>query len=281
MNIGFIGAGKVGCSLAKYFSLCGMQITGFYSRDYQQTQAASEFTGSEAYLTLSSLVEDCDCLFLTVPDSQISSVWQVVSRLPIENKLVGHCSGLLTSQLFTVDHIVHPLAFSLHPLSAIYDRFTCYKEMAKVSFTLEANNPLALAKLQPMLSPLVNAIAILSAEHKALYHAACVMLSNHVIALAQVGSDMLAQCGLDPHFCQQAWHDLFLANAKNICNVGTINALTGPVERNDANTIKQHLLNLPADIKPLYQQLSTILLNLSRQKHPDRDYHQLELELLP
>ena len=58
-------------------------------------------------------------------------------------------------------------------------------------------------------------------------------------------------------------------------------ALTGPVERNDANTIKQHLLNLPADIKPLYQQLSTVLLNLSRQKHPNRDYHQLELELLP
>ena len=281
MNIGFIGAGKVGCTLAKYFSLCGMQITGFYSHDYLQTQAASEFTDSEAYLTLSSLIANCDCLFLTVPDSQISSVWQEVSRLLIENKLVGHCSGLLTSQLFTIDQIVYPLAFSLHPLSAIYDRFICYKDMAKVSFTLEANNPLALAKLQQMLSPLVNSIAILSAEHKALYHAACVMLSNHVIALAQVGSDMLARCGLDHHFCQQAWHNLFLENAKNICNVGTLNALTGPVERNDANTIKQHLLNLPADIKPLYQQLSTKLLNLSRQKHPNRDYHQLELELLP
>jgi predicted short-subunit dehydrogenase-like oxidoreductase (DUF2520 family) len=280
MNIGFIGAGKVGCTLAKYFSLCGMPVAGFYSRDNRQAKAASDFTGSKAYFTLPSLVEDCDCLFLTVPDSQLSLVWQSLRQLPINNKWVGHCSGLLTSQLFTIKQTVHPFAFSLHPLSAIYDRFTCYSGMANVSFTLEAD-PTVLSALQQLLSPLNNPIAILSAEHKALYHAACVMLSNHVVALAQVGSDLLTQCGLDNAFCQQAWHTLFLDNAKNICHVGPANALTGPIERNDVNTIKQHVANLPSAIRPLYQQLSMVLLDISRKKYPNRDYHQLELELLP
>lgn len=280
MNIGFIGAGKVGCTLAKYFKHNGLQVAGFYSRNVDQAQIASDFTESKTYLTLPSLVDDCDCLFLTVPDSQISLVWQSLSQLPINDKWIGHCSGLLTSQIFTIKQTVHPLSFSFHPLSAIYDRFTSYKSMEKISFTLEAD-PTLLPALQKLLSPLSNPIAILSAEHKALYHAACVMLSNHVVALAQVGSDMLEKCGLDSSFCQQAWHTLFLDNAKNICNVGPIEALTGPVERNDIKTIKQHLANLPNDIKPLYQQLSTILVNISRQKHPDRDYHQLEMELLP
>ncbi|OCG36211.1 Rossmann-like and DUF2520 domain-containing protein [Gilliamella sp. Gris1-4] len=280
MMIGFIGAGKVGCTLAKYFSLCGMQVAGFYSRSYEQAQVASKFTQSQAYSTLNELVKDCDCLFLTVPDHQIAVVWQSLCQLPISNKWIGHCSGLLTSNVFISRQVVHPLAFSLHPLYAIYDRFDCYHAMSKVFFTLEANKQ-AISQLKQFLKPLKNPIAILSADKKPLYHAACVILSNQVIALAQIGSDLFTKCELDTEFSQQAWHRLFLDNAKNICKEGTIAALTGPIERADVETIKEHLAVIPTDVKPLYKQLSSILVNLSRKKHPNKNYRQLELELLP
>ncbi|OCG21189.1 MULTISPECIES: Rossmann-like and DUF2520 domain-containing protein [unclassified Gilliamella] len=280
MIIGFIGAGKVGCTLAKYFSLCGMQIAGFYSRTYEHAKVASDFTQSQAYATLADLVNDCDCLLVTVSDSQIATVWQELCQLPITNKWIGHCSGLLTSHIFSQQKIVHPFAFSLHPLYAIYDRFECYTAMSGVSFTLEANESI-IPQLKNFFVSLKNPLAILPANKKPLYHAACVMLSNQVIALVQLGIDLLDQCELDSEFSEQAWHLLFLENAKNICEVGVIDALTGPVERGDIETIKQHIMAMPVELKPIYQQLSAILLNISRTKHPSKDYRQLKLELLP
>ncbi|MCX8665058.1 MULTISPECIES: Rossmann-like and DUF2520 domain-containing protein [unclassified Gilliamella] len=278
MIIGFIGAGKVGCTLAKYFSLCGFNLAGFYSRSYEDAKKAGDFTQSKAYLSISDLVKDCDCLFVTVSDGQILCVWQELCQLPIANKWIGHCSGLLTSHLFSQNKTVHPFAFSLHPLYAIYDRFGCYSAMPGVSFTLEAN-PRIIPQLQALFTPLKNPLAILSASKKPLYHAACVMLSNQVIALVQIGIELLNQCELKSEFSEQAWHPLFLGNAKSTCKKGVINALTGPIERGDINTIKQHIMVMPDELRPIYKQLSIILLNISRKKHPNKDYRQLELEL--
>ncbi|MCX8602197.1 MULTISPECIES: Rossmann-like and DUF2520 domain-containing protein [unclassified Gilliamella] len=279
MIVGFIGAGKVGCTLGKYFSSCGIEVAGFYSRSYEHAKQASEFTQSHAFLTLAELVAKCDCLLVTVSDSQIAEVWYDLCQLPIGNKWLGHCSGLLTSHIFSQNKIVHPFAFSLHPLYAIYDRFDCFSDMVNVSFTLEANADI-IPTLTEFFAKLPNPIAILPAIKKPLYHAACVMLSNQVLALVQIGVDLLnEQCGLDQEFSEQAWHPLFLGNANNACRAGIIDALTGPVERGDVETIKQHIMAMPDELKPIYQQLSTILLNISRKKHPNRDYKQLELEL--
>ncbi|XKM14294.1 DUF2520 domain-containing protein [Orbaceae bacterium ac157xtp] len=279
MKIGFIGAGKVGCTLAKYFTIKGYTVAGFFSRNYDDSLQASQFTNSEAYLTLSRLVDACDCLFITVPDSQIALVWQELAQLSIKNKFIGHCSGLLTSALFKQADSHYSLGFSLHPLSAIYDRFNCYQTLNDVHFTLEASSTVN-HQLLPFFKKLGNPIATLSPNHKALYHAACVVLSNHVVALAHMGSVLLMQCGLDNHFCNSAWHQLFIGNANNLCQSNPIQALTGPIERGDLATIQQHLAVLPTEYQSIYKQLSQILITISRQKHPEKDYKQLELELL-
>ena len=52
MNVGFIGAGKVGCSFGKYFQEHKIQVTGFYSKSEDSSLAASNFTSSKQYLNL-------------------------------------------------------------------------------------------------------------------------------------------------------------------------------------------------------------------------------------
>ena len=44
MKIGFIGAGKVGFSLGKYFAEKGMELSGYYSKNPASSKAAAEFT---------------------------------------------------------------------------------------------------------------------------------------------------------------------------------------------------------------------------------------------
>ena len=93
MKFGFIGAGKVGFSLGKYFADHGLTVTGYYSEWKKDAIEASEFTGSNAYDHMEQLVKDSDVLFLTVPDGVIASVWEQVKSYHISGKIVCHCSG--------------------------------------------------------------------------------------------------------------------------------------------------------------------------------------------
>ena len=100
MKVGFIGAGKVGCSLGKYFVENGITVTGFYSRSLESSKAAADFTQTVNYETMESILEDSDTLFLTVPDGQIGKVWDYMGNLDIKNKVICHCSGSISSATF-------------------------------------------------------------------------------------------------------------------------------------------------------------------------------------
>ena len=66
MKIGFIGAGRVGFTLGKYFCEHGVEVAGYYSRNIQSAQEAAEFTHSRVYDVPAKLLEACDILFLTM-----------------------------------------------------------------------------------------------------------------------------------------------------------------------------------------------------------------------
>ena len=51
MKIGFIGAGKVGFSLGRFFVQGGIPVTGYYSRHRESAVEAAAFTGTEQYDT--------------------------------------------------------------------------------------------------------------------------------------------------------------------------------------------------------------------------------------
>ena len=71
--------------------------------------------------------------------------------------------------------------------------------------------------------------------------------------------------------------------------VGLEDALTGPLERSDIETIKNHLSSLSDDkdckgldedslvrIEKIYRLLSLDLLEVAQKKHPDRNYSDIE-----
>ena len=93
MKIGIIGAGKVGTSLGKYFCEHNIPVVGYYSKSIASAQAAADFTKTDAVSSMEDLVNASDTLFLTTGDSAISEVWKALKNLPIENKIICHCSG--------------------------------------------------------------------------------------------------------------------------------------------------------------------------------------------
>ena len=69
MRTGIIGAGKVGCSLGKYFRLNNLKITGYYDVNENLAKEAATFTETTFIEDLETIVKISDTLFLTVPDA--------------------------------------------------------------------------------------------------------------------------------------------------------------------------------------------------------------------
>ena len=75
MRIGFIGAGRVGCTFGKYFREHGIEVSGYYNRTAEKAKEAAEFTDTLYYEDVNDLISESDAIFITVSDNSISKVF--------------------------------------------------------------------------------------------------------------------------------------------------------------------------------------------------------------
>lgn len=275
MDIGFIGAGKVGTSLGKYLKENHVHITGYYSRNPVSAKEAAEFTDSKDYQSINRLVDESEVLFLTVPDGQIEAVWEQMKHLPVAGKIICHCSGSLSSAVFSDIDQGKAFGYSIHPLLAVSDRFQSYKELSQALFTVEGTEEKR-DMVVGLFTGCGNQVEVIDPKVKAKYHAAAVTASNLVVALCHVAEHMLLDCGFTGEHAREALMPLFLGNAKAVAEKGAIEALTGPIERGDVSTVEKHLKVLDGNEREIYRLLSLSAEELAEQKHPDRDYRYLK-----
>ena len=277
MKIGFIGAGKVGCSLGKYLAEHGVNIAGYYDRDEKAAEEGAQFTGTGAYHSLDALAGDCDCFFITVPDGLISSVYEQISNFDMKGKYLCHCSGSISSrEAFPGAEEAGAYIYSIHPLFAVSDRFETYRKLADAFFTVEGSRS-QIDDMRQMLENTGLRVRIIDPGDKARYHLAAVMISNLVLALVDSGVDKMKECGFTEADARRALRPLALGNLEHALDEGVVAALTGPVERGDVKTLEKHLGQIvDPEERKLYLLLSRRLLHIAGQKNPDRDYSAIE-----
>lgn len=269
-SVGFVGAGKVGCALGRYFMRRGLPVCGYSSRREESAAAAARWTGTAA-LSLAEVAGRGGVIFLTVPDDALAAVWEGLRAFPLEGKAVCHCSGLHSSRIFAGIEAAGACGYSLHPLCAVTGNF---EKMDEVCFTLEgAGEHPSIGRL---LSLIGNRVRRIEPEQKAKYHAAAVFCSNFAAALTGAATRLFAECGLDEDFSENAWRYLFTENAANVGRLGPVRALTGPIERGDCETVRRHLEALDGRTAELYRLLSRETLALAHKKNPERDYTKMK-----
>jgi len=276
MRTGFIGAGKVGCTLGKYFTINGIEVSGFYSRNLSSAQFAAELTGKKAYKELSEIINDSDTLFITVPDGAVRGVYEQLTKLGINGKVLCHCSGSMTSrEAFPDIDKYGAYGCSVHPLFPISSRTDSYKVLSEAFFCIEGDREPA-GKWRDIIRSMGNTARMIAGESKSSYHAACAIMSNLVCGLAQTSLELLKGCGFTEKEALAALRPLAENNIKNIFENNPSAALTGPVERNDVGTIKKHLDCIPEGIdSEIYKCVSLKLTELAQLRHPDSDYSEL------
>lgn len=277
MKIGFIGAGKVGFTLGKFFTQGKIPVTGYYSRHGESAKEAAAFTGTKQYEKIEKLVCESDAIFLTVPDGEISSVFEEIKELEITGKQICHCSGAMAArEAFPGIDKTGAYGYSIHPLFPISSKYDVYGELPGAFFCLEGSGP-HLDGWEQILRTLGCKTRIIAAESKVKYHAACAISSNLICALVQESIELLADCGFSKEEALAALAPLLRCNMEHILAKGPVPSLTGPVERNDVLTVKKHLdcLQAPED-RELYQAASKKLVQVAKQKNPERSYETLK-----
>jgi predicted short-subunit dehydrogenase-like oxidoreductase (DUF2520 family) len=268
MGIGFIGAGKVATAFGRYLHGRGVAISGYYDRHSEKSRRAASATHSRAFPDNAALASHSDIVLITTRDDQIADACNALCRQKSidAHHLVGHMSGAHSSSILADARRLGATVFSLHPLQAFADENKALAELPHTFFSLEGEGE-GLQPVRHILEQAGNRFFSISPENKSLYHLSACILSNYLVSLMDAGLAALGKSGIDPDEGFQAMRPLIDGTLSNIARMGTARALTGPIVRGDAGTVRQHLQALEnsglEDIEALYRQMGMHTLKLA------------------
>lgn len=271
MDIGIVGAGKVGCSIGKYLKEHDIPVAGYFSKTKESVEFAATFTDTRAFSSLEELLAASDILFITTPDGCIREIWGCIAEKPIQGKIICHFSGSLSSVVFSGMDKTGASGCSIHPMYAFSNKFTAYKKLNQALFTMEGDDK-ALTIMKTLFEEMGNTVCVIPSDSKVRYHAAATMASNMMIGLYQMSIDMLRDCGFDENNAKSLLEPLVRGNMEAVLATSPEQALTGPVERNDIETVEKHLQVLKENEKEVYVNLGRTLADIASRKNPERDY---------
>ncbi len=207
-------------------------------------------TSSDAHLT-----------FVTVPDRVIAQVAD--ARAWRSGEWVVHCSGALGREHLATAEAAGALTGCFHPLQTFPSRSPEPERFKGIAVGIEGP-PVLAQQLEQIAMALGSKPFRLEGVDRALYHAAAVVASNHLIALASAATRLWELAGITQQDGRSSLAPLITAAASNVAAMPLADALTGPVARGDVETVVRHLtaLELAPELRDLYRQLSLELLRL-------------------
>jgi predicted short-subunit dehydrogenase-like oxidoreductase (DUF2520 family) len=255
MNLSFIGAGKVGTSLGKYFST-HHDIT-YYSKHFESADKAASFSDGHAVSSLSEALLS-EFIFITTQDQYIEDVVDKINESDVDltGKVILHVSGAHSSLLLNKLMKKGAEVCSLHPLQAFSDIEKSVNDLEKTYFSIEPENNRVIEFLRVFNNPYL----LLKPEQKTKYHLSAVVLSNYMVTLMAYGEEILKSIGLENGL--EAMKPLVENTLSNIYEKGVQDALTGPINRGDINTLENHMAALDDKEVVMYKQLGQLTTDL-------------------
>jgi predicted short-subunit dehydrogenase-like oxidoreductase (DUF2520 family) len=237
-----MGAGVVGTALAAWLVRAGVLVGGIHGR---RTGPSADNVLAGVPSSTGDIPEGlsrADVVLVAVRDERIP---EVVERLVRESRLRPHQVLLHTSGANASGDILsaarpHVRALgTLHPLLSFADPRLALEGRAP-TFGLEGD-----AEARRVAGRLVTLLGarsvVLEAENLPLYHAGAVLVSNYVVALAELARGLLVEAGIPREEALPALIPLMTSVVQSLAQVGLPQALTGPVERGDVSSVEHHL----------------------------------------
>lgn len=259
MNIGFIGTGKVGRTLAQLWYGADFNISAVYNPSRQSAETLAKLVDSTVMEEMEQVVLASDIVLLTVPDDAIRVVAAELTELDWQGKAVVHTSG--AKSIESLQELIEQGAMigSLHPAFPFADVETSVEQLPGASFAIEASDNLLKSWLVKLVDALNGKVMIIPNGGKAAYHAALVIACNYLVTLYGTAQQILLDMGMPDVAAKNALDVLVSATILNLEKTGIPDALTGPLVRNDVGTIQSHLKALGDNqMRDAYRQLARL-----------------------
>jgi predicted short-subunit dehydrogenase-like oxidoreductase (DUF2520 family) len=288
-TISIIGAGRLGTALALALSGCGYQVEAVVARRKSHARRAAQLVGTQP-LSLSTVelykLPPSELLFITTPDDMIN---ETAARIAAETGSMAqgrtalHTSGALSSDELRALQEVGFQTGSMHPLVAVSDARAGAESLRRAFFCIEGGRG-AVSAATRIVRDLGARSFYISAEAKALYHAAAVTASGHMVALFDIASEMLTRCGLNEREARAVLMPLVESTLDNLTEHEPSRALTGTFARADVETVRRHLqaigLEGMSDALAAYRLLGKRSLSLAKKRGADAESLEAILKLL-
>ena len=256
LKIGFIGAGPVGTAFGVRLSQLDYKVIAVYDVSLAAAQRfAKTMPGCQIYEKAQELANTAEFVFITTPDDIIPKVAAELTWHTGQS--VIHCSGATSVDALASAKQQGAMVGSIHPCQTFAGIAQAIENLPGSTFAIEAEEPLR-STLTEIATALNGDWVYLTAEDKALYHAAACIACNYFYTLVKLATDLWQNFGKSTAEATKAYMPLLQGSLNNIANVGLPGALTGPIARGDTATIRKHLAALEKyapDLLPLYKEL--------------------------
>jgi predicted short-subunit dehydrogenase-like oxidoreductase (DUF2520 family) len=237
-----VGAGVVGRALGKALREAGLPVAAIVSRSKRRAQGAARFIGEGEPTTDLAMAASGNLVMLATIDRVLEEKAKLLAAATSFPRgcVAFHCSGAFPGEAIGALRAAGCRVGSLHPMQTFASPEEGLLLLPGSYFAVEGD---------PSTLPILGATARaaggrpvrVAARDKAIYHAAAAVTSNSVVAIAKLGSMMLATVPSFAHDSFGPLRSLLRGTLRNLERMGPDAALTGPIVRGDVETVQAHL----------------------------------------
>ncbi|MGM0365519.1 MAG: Rossmann-like and DUF2520 domain-containing protein [Actinomycetota bacterium] len=253
INISIIGAGRVGSTIAYLFKKTkhpDISLSCVASRTQKSLARLKDFLGPYSRdLTFTTDVlesaQNGNCLLLATPDDVIGNVSDTVfgKITDYRGRFVLHFSGSKSLKVLQKAREAGAMVGCMHPIKSFASAEAAVKTIKGTVFGITYSDQSVKKLISRFVDLMEGSFIEVTDEKKPLYHAACCVASNYLVALMDYAVSINREIGIEPRDSIKALMGLVEGTLENIKKMETKKSLTGPIARGDVGTIEEHIRN--------------------------------------
>lgn len=257
LAVGVVGTGRVGTALGAALQLAGHQVVAASGVSTASRRRAEALLPGVRLVAPPQVLAAADLVLLTVPDDALADLVAGLAATGAirPGQLLVHASGAHGVGILTPATQVGALPLALHPAMTFTGTSVDVARLAGCPFGVTAPE-----ELRPVAEALVVEMGgepeWVPEQVRPLYHTALAHGANHLVTLVAQAIELLREAGVaEPG---RLLAPLLGAALDNSLRAGDA-ALTGPVARGDAGTVRRHLAQLTTvspDIPAAYRAMA-------------------------
>jgi predicted short-subunit dehydrogenase-like oxidoreductase (DUF2520 family) len=248
-SFSIVGAGRLGTALGAALVKRGWRVEAIVDREAPAARESRRLIGAgRASTSPAAAAKAKGLVIISVPDAAVAGAARELARASGSwpGRGVFHTSGLLTAGALGPLAARGALVASLHPVQSFPRKDLPASVFRGITWGIEGS-PKAVKAATGIVRALGGHVLFLAEQDKALYHAACVLASNALVALEGTAAGLLEGAGVGQAEALRTLLPLAQGTLQNVKSLGLEGALTGPVLRGDIETVRRHLAALRAD----------------------------------